>query len=61
MSEQKQNEGLNALEESKRLEASFKHKSEAIQQQLAELSIREHKLTKVSNKGIFRWVTSVKK
>ncbi|XP_026676970.1 uncharacterized protein LOC113466069 isoform X2 [Diaphorina citri] len=46
MSEQKQTEGLNALEESKRLEATFKHKSEAIQQQLAELSIREHKLTK---------------
>ncbi|KAL1461825.1 hypothetical protein WDU94_013695 [Cyamophila willieti] len=48
MSEQKQNEGLNALEEAKRLEATFKHKSDAIQQQLAELSIREHKLTKVS-------------
>lgn len=48
MSEQKQAEGLNALEEAKRIEATFKHKTEAIQQQLAELSIREHKLAKVS-------------
>lgn len=48
MSEQKQVEGLNALEDAKRIEATFKHKTEAIQQQLAELSIREHKLAKVS-------------